>query len=52
MSPINPQSPSIVPMPANDLPSAPSAQHARLRSRERRLRGPTWAEPMANTQVA
>jgi hypothetical protein len=51
MQPIN-QTPSIVPMPANDLPAVPSAQHARLRSRERRLRGPTWAEAGADPKVA
>jgi|GEM_PF-6663538 hypothetical protein len=51
MQPIN-QMPSIVPMPANDLPEAPATQHARLRSRERRLRGPIWAEPGHDTQVA
>lgn len=48
----NTQLPSIVLMAANDLPEAPSAVHARLRTRERRLRGPNWSQPSPNNQVA
>ncbi len=43
MQPTSPK-PVILLMPANDLPAAPAAERARLRTRERRMRGPTWAQ--------
>ena len=49
---MQPTAPVIVLMPANDLPEAPSLVHARRRERERRLRGPIWAEPRSNRDVA
>ena len=49
MQPINPL-PMLIPVAANDLPEAPSAERARLRERERKLRGPIWAAPKQGDQ--
>jgi hypothetical protein len=46
------QTPTLVPMPANDLPQPEAVERARRRTRERRLRGPTWAQPMREVSVA
>lgn len=52
MKPLN-QFPTIVALAANDLPDAPSAERARARTRERRLRGPSWrASPPREAQSA
>ncbi|MFT3708406.1 MAG: hypothetical protein QM817_12200 [Archangium sp.] len=44
--------PTLVPMPANDLPKPEAVERARRRTRERRLRGPTWAEAVRQQQSA
>lgn len=46
------QIPTLVPMPANDLPTPEVVERARHRTRERRLRGPSWAEPSRQQQSA
>lgn len=46
------QLPQLVAVAANDLPEAPSTERARLRTRERRLRGPTWSSPSSEAQSA
>lgn len=49
---MQPTTPQIVLMPANDLPQSPNLAKARRRERERRLRGPIWAEPKGDLDVA
>lgn len=44
--------PTLVIPAANDLPEVAASERARLRSRERRLRGPAWAESGSSSKVA
>lgn len=49
MQPVTPM-PMLIPVAANDLPETPSAERARRRDRERKLRGPIWAGPKHGDQ--
>ncbi|MDP1824844.1 MAG: hypothetical protein Q8L48_16430 [Archangium sp.] len=51
MKPLSPL-PSIVAQAANDLPEVPSTERARERTRERRLRGPSWSSPSHEARSA
>lgn len=42
----------LIALAANDLPQAPTAERARLRIRERKLKGPSWSLKEAATQSA
>jgi hypothetical protein len=42
---------SLVASAANDLPVLGSLDRARRRVRDRKLRGPTWAEPPAGDVI-
>jgi hypothetical protein len=45
MQTLSPSTMSLVATAANDLPVNGSVDRARRRERDRKLRGPTWAEP-------
>ncbi|HEY0881205.1 MAG TPA: hypothetical protein VGD87_06735 [Archangium sp.] len=49
---MSPKLPIIVALSANDLPEAPSTTRARLRERERRLKGPNWSAPPRELETA
>lgn len=51
MSP-NPQLPMVIALAANDLPEPKAAERARLRQRERRLKGPIWSSPPRELETA
>lgn len=52
MQPTSMTQPTLVPMPANDLPTPEVIERARHRTRERRLRGPTWSSPERDVNAA
>jgi hypothetical protein len=45
MKQLSNQAVSVVALAANDLPAGQSVERARLRERDRKLRGPTWSSP-------